>query len=115
MLYNPQWKEVIPETKPMEPWQEHLLRAADRIQKRGWCQHQATDFWGRSCIIGALDKTKTSDREYGLSICAISAFLYKETGDYVCIPDWNDDDRRTKKEVVNMLRQAAKMGVYSAV
>ena len=35
---------------------EILLRAADLIQREGWCKHRLQDTQGRLCLYGAIIK-----------------------------------------------------------
>jgi hypothetical protein len=48
MLYDPKW------SVPLTP-QEALLRAADILERDGWCQRVRIDIEGRRCVAGAID------------------------------------------------------------
>ena len=47
MLYDPKWK--IPLTAP-----EVLLKAADILERDGWCKYSLNDRQGRHCVAGAI-------------------------------------------------------------
>ena len=48
MLYDPKW------SVPLTP-QEALLRAADILERDGWCQRVRSDIEGRRCVASAID------------------------------------------------------------
>lgn len=102
MLYDPKW-EVPTETKPLEDWQEALIKAADYMDEHGFCQGTLVDSNGRVCILGALlranqggDRTRVSQAQAHLR-----DFLP------VSIVGWNDARGRSKEEAVAALRQCA--------
>lgn len=100
-----------------------LLRAADRIEKLGWCQHNygvgengnARRPGGlfdkepdqspvrETCPIGAIRAVAGNDDKAGNEAKArLYAFLGVKN-----LADWNDDPKRTKAEVVAAMRKAA--------
>lgn len=102
MLNDPNWDKGT-KVEPDEVGQ-HLLRAAEYIDKHGWCQNMLFDAAGRVCLEGALMSTDQTYLERGL-INALDR-LRSVTGHHCGWP-WNDKPERTKDEVVNTLRTAA--------
>lgn len=103
-------------TKPLEPWRKLLLDAAERIELRGWCQHNECDGRGRVCILGAIYNTRPG--RGGMQISSGSRHqidpdvfrrLEKRMGGKG-IATWNDDYYRTQAEVVKLLREVAMEG-----
>ncbi len=95
MLYDKKWNQ---EAKVDEVG-ERLLKAADYIEKHGWCQHILMDSKGRVCILGALGKVCVGD-------------MTKENNrlrEFVgpCVASWNNKPGRTVEEVTALLRNAA--------
>ncbi len=104
MLYDTKWdKEVL-----LDEVGEILLKAADYIDKHGWCQRRA--FIGKkACLLGAVaavidggigTATITPTAAYEKAYCRL-AKLVSGMG------NWNDAPGRTKDEVVAVLRTAA--------
>lgn len=106
MLYDPRWKEAKALVKELEPWQQHLLEAAQYIRKFGWAQRTAIEDDGRVCVVGALYRvcpkgTLDDDARF------FRQFLEKREGWKEDAPAWNDKRGRTKEEVVAALESAA--------
>jgi hypothetical protein len=55
MFYDPKWDKKLDEiTKPKEPWQEILLKAADILEQKGWCRQEFSQN-GKHCAVGAIN------------------------------------------------------------
>ena len=85
-----------------------LLEAANRIRRRGWCQHRPSDFWGRMCIMGAVYNVKRHvdyiHMKYDNPIANEAQRRLNNMGyDYT----WNDKLGRTKAEVIDALLHTA--------
>ncbi len=96
MLYDKKWDAKV-EPK-LEPWQKHLLDAAQYIRDHGWCQKALMDDEGRVCLLGALGKIpgdQAIPRQRLRSIIGIN------------LVNWNNSPKRTKKEVIAALEEAA--------
>lgn len=106
MLYDPKWQP--PETTT-EEWRNIINRAANLIEKEGWCQHKLHQvhrtFFGLGpmkhsyCIVGALQTVASGNYHEALSK------LDRVLG-HTAI--WNDKKGRSRKEVVSKLREIAK-------
>jgi hypothetical protein len=109
MLYNQEWDKQLTEINN-EPWRQVLLDAADLIERKGWCQNQAkSTFLGFTlgyCMIGALDEVLTRSDEPAKVWESVASHRLSLAVNGSII-DWNDDDTRTKKEVVAKLREVA--------
>ncbi len=90
MLYDPRWTA--------DPISRTLRRAADMIERQGWCQGQWADKHGRVCIMGALGDTESDPAAF----CAACHRLSTHLGQRLSM--WNDEPGRTKDEVLAMLR-----------
>lgn len=93
-----------------------LSRAADLIEQRGWCRWIQEERDGSLCIAGAIAiasggtaSSRASCGEGGpLYWPAIQQFI-KFVGVKDCGPaPWNNDPDRTKSQVLDTLRAAAK-------
>src|SRR5713226_1598447 len=104
MLNDPNWdKKVKPE---LDEISQHLLLAADYIEKHGWCQYSLQDQEGRTCLEGAILKTTPFNHASHTHLVNVLERLSLVTGirtGWV----WNDLPERTKDQVVNALREAA--------
>jgi hypothetical protein len=100
MLHDPNWDK---QKVDLDDVSQHLLRAADYIEKHGWCQHQLRDPKGRVCLFGAMFETDVNiDKLLSMeSFHRIGKHL-NETPHM-----WNDKIGRTKDEVVCKLREIA--------
>jgi hypothetical protein len=82
--------------------------AADIIERDGWCQ-KALERDGAVCALGALNKAALGDA-YGLlsshpnGLLAFGA-LFRRVG---MLHLWNNEPERTKQEVLDEFRKAAK-------
>lgn len=106
---------------------EVLLSAADGLADHDWCQGASfidqdgkrwmLDYINRletdpvaACAMGAICLVGMDDIE--ARDCAIDIFERHLAGGNEefrpCIPKWNDDKRRTKSEVIETLRRAAR-------
>ena len=96
-----------------------LLEAAKLIKESGWCQgHMALDKNGKPtnhlasgacdfCMTGALDRAAYDlDATLDLRDEAECAAL-ENVAAYVHLTDFNDNARRTKGEVISVLKDAA--------
>jgi hypothetical protein len=83
-----------------------LLEAADLLRERGWCQHFLSD-GGRFCAEGAIRKAAEGTlAKTSLKFIQARGLLKKHLGaKYIAV--WNDDPRRTKKQVIEALEAAA--------
>ena len=79
MLFDPKWEVAT----PVEPWRLRYLRAAENIERRGWCQGRLEDAEGRVCLVQAMRMTAMTDSE-GLRLCAYLRVKALE------LPKWND-------------------------
>jgi hypothetical protein len=106
MLYDKKWDKEVKVDKVGQV----LLKAADYIEKHGWCQKEAFSPDGRACMLGGIYAACGGEfREAGLidtppnydkAVERIVKFAPELGG-------WNDQPHRTKNEVVAVLRKAA--------
>lgn len=112
-----------------------LARAADIIDERGWNQGFYYNDTGCVCVLGAIHaavaeaagQDVTEDRlkfphlplseesrplvqSYNHAVKALSDTVPFGDAFRSAIPDWNDENGRTKEEVQALLRRAAKAG-----
>lgn len=115
-MYYDERKEVIPEAPViLEPWQQHLLNAAQYIRDHGWCQLTSKNDKGEVCLEGAISQ--------GVLQAQGVKKYNKQTSDLFCAADrkvrrylqltypshyWNDQNGRTKEEVIAALEGAAR-------
>jgi hypothetical protein len=105
MLYDPKW-EVSTETKPLEPWQQLLLRAAEVIERDGWIQGHAFQHDG-VCMVGAIARAGRGQQwPAGTQYQKMLTALFPSTGGNMV--RWNDTPGRTKQQVIDALRKAAR-------
>lgn len=93
-----------------------LETAADEIEARGWCQDRRVNELGEVCAVGALHKAM--ERLHTRGWCRVgnpanedyrtATAQLKSVVKNLSIPVWNDKDNRTKQEVLDALRLAAK-------
>jgi hypothetical protein len=89
--------------------QEVLLKAAELLERRGWCQNELTNpETGAYCVLGALQ-----------TVCLVDYFIeseareilrnkvYGEPPETGSLVDWNDEPGRTATEIISTLRAAA--------
>lgn len=87
----------------LEQWQRGLLRAADLIERDGWCQRFANKN-GRYCLFGAISMAAGV-----FDACALTDRVSR----YLGVPSaisWNDAPCRTKEEAIRALRGCALEG-----
>lgn len=110
-----------------------LMKAADIIEKRGHAKYRRYDFDGNGgyCFLGALGKAEgdvncnTDLMREACKLVAKSVSTIPElefTWDYgtgdeaaailIATVNWNNEPDRTKEEVVNAMRAAAKVAQY---
>jgi|SRR5882672_5091293 len=89
------------------------LDAANLLEKKGWCQNQASDPFNRVCMAEALHRatygsqesvnmnTVSDTRAWKLPYEALTKFIGRDA------IRWNDTIGRTKAEVIEKLREAA--------
>lgn len=94
-----------------------LLRAASLIETHGWCQYNVCDERGRMCVNGALLKAYTGSPDWpdDQSVASNSyppaiasrrlAMAVGVLANHASV--WNNEDARTKDEVISKLRAAA--------
>jgi hypothetical protein len=97
-----------------------LNRAADILDERGWFQGNYVGATGCVCALGArhlavteLDGNPTratfaTGAEFETALDRIYGALQTDSTDGIA--DWNDAEGRTKEEVQELLRRAAKAG-----
>lgn len=105
MLFDTKWDKSIEAPVELESWRGALLKAADIIRRRGWCQHQASSH-GRVCLLGALSVAT------GGKPSTMKGDIFCEAERKLCDngfhPAWNDNVGRTKAEVISALEETAK-------
>jgi hypothetical protein len=124
MLYNPDWK---PKTEPIvDAVGMVMLKAADYLETNKWGQGDFLLSDGAVCLMGALQKIETGtvvsylDDELFCPIAdkaldRIEKYLnkhlppniHKFSDEYVLPYDFNDEEDRTKEEVIDVLRKAS--------
>lgn len=89
-----------------------LLKAAELIEERGWCQRQQEDAKGRLCILGALHYAEGGSPMTPFGAVAYNARnrLMDVLGIWMLGRDWNDKPGRTAAEVIAKLRAVALSG-----
>lgn len=93
MLFDPKWKETeVDETGQL------LLRAADYMQKHGWCVGGFENAKGEVCIFGAIMKT---GGRYTDASWRLNCYLDEHS------TSWNDIVCQSKEQAVAALRAAA--------
>lgn len=95
---------VLPDLEFDERVRRGLRDAADYIEKHGWCQeHYFHD--GQVCAWGAVLKIEWDDPFARRAMCE----RIEQAIDAPDIEEWNDTPGRTQAEVVQALRDAAKL------
>jgi hypothetical protein len=86
-----------------DEWRQLLLRAADLIENRGWCQHVFENPpWGGVCALGALNRAGTGP-DYTMARTKLERHINNFS-----IPCWNDKRGQTKEKVLAAFRGAAR-------
>lgn len=100
-----------------------LNKAADALVRRGWIQHEEGNDAGKMCMLGALNFAVTGKPylhedsllirgaekkidQVLISMLGREKYENEYSDSFV---DWNDAGNRTKREVVAVLRKAAKL------
>ena len=107
MFYDPTAK---PETK-LEPWRGVALKAANLIERRGHAKFVLEDSAGKLCIFGAINMSGTGvSWSNSLAGTELMGVLAKDLGgsDMQDVVRWNNQDNRTAREVVDLLRKVAR-------
>lgn len=88
-------------------------RAADEIERSGWCQLDERNAAGNVCLVGAFRAmgvgTDMTARAFGAMGFPVhwnarhSVYVWDSS-----VPTWNDAPGRTKAEVIDRLRRAAR-------
>lgn len=79
-----------------------LLKAADYIEKHGWCQGKWRNDAGEVCAYGAISSVERCGLVRSGAAWRLGRFL-----NVVSVAGWNDQPDRTKEEVIAALRAAA--------
>ena len=102
MLFDPKWEAPVTGKTP-EPWRDALLKAAEIIEQRGWCQGLLESSSGQVCALGAMDMLEHSmEFDWMRSLMALEIEIGSAS-----IADWNDNPSRTQAEVLAAFRAAA--------
>jgi hypothetical protein len=112
---------VAPALSPA-PWRGLLISAARAIEKYGWCQDSyfEGDIFGPRCMVGAIAGPDGWDMKFDEMTPSVQAAIAKvaenispyliqctgETLEYA-VTGWNDDESRTKEDVIAKLREVA--------
>lgn len=91
----------VGETKELDAASKTLLRAAELLERDGWCQGAYFD-GNSACTIGALMDAAADIQDRNAAI-----YRLKDALDGWNIFNWNDAPGRTKEEVVAKLRAVA--------
>lgn len=108
MLYdNKRWDKPLVESEPVEILKRSRLRII-----QGWCALGPSDDKGGVCILLSVTRQYTQFASWGTnSLPAFDealGYIRQATG-AICLPDWNDDPKRTKDEVVAGLDRAIEL------
>jgi hypothetical protein len=112
-MYLDEKKNGEVESKPLEDWRQHLLDSATYIEKHGWCQNTLRNLHGQVCLIGSLYGALGYDFSVGSSSTNIASKVQKTSREFRKRldvddeADWNDENGRTKEEVVRTMRRIA--------
>lgn len=97
-------------TKPdvLTEAQRVCVEAADYIEKYGWCQGTIAKPTGDVCLMGALRAAAgIPDKAQWTALGTAALNLVHATLPCILPADWNDEEQRTKDEVVALLRSAS--------
>jgi hypothetical protein len=99
-------EQQFTETKPdLDEVGLVLMRAAEIIRERGWCQHNLKDSIGRMCMVGAITEAQSC---LGISAAGRAQDAVRhELQINGFISDWNNAPERTADEVIQALESAA--------
>lgn len=92
---------------------EVLINAAKYIEKHGWCQGHYRDNDGTVCVMGAIDTVTRKRADYIAPYLGAKNLLldYLNEGrhfQWKSLPQWNDSTYRTKEQVLQAMREAAR-------
>lgn len=92
---------------------EVLTNAAKYIEKHGWCQGHYRNNNGTVCVMGAIDTVTRRRTNYMESYLDAGNLLLNYLNDgqryqWKSLPQWNDSTYRTKEQVLQAMREAAK-------
>lgn len=90
-----------------EPWRQHLLKAADYIEKYGWCQGKMQKTTGEVCALGALIIVNNHKTAVDSFTSAQHEFERRKRLKRSGITVWNDEPGRTKEQVIKSMRRIA--------
>jgi hypothetical protein len=100
MLYDPKWK--IPLTAS-----EVLLKAADILERDGWCKYSLHDGKGRHCVAGAILLAVAGSPGGDALRNEARQLLRQHLSFWPNIESWNDLPWRTRNQVLAKLRATA--------
>ena len=129
MFYDPKWDKKVKELEKQDEWRAVLLKAAKILEEKGWVQ-QSFAKRGSYCIIGAINKAigrhpSNDDLNRGKNQPLFNEVVsrleeriprQRSWGNFgyyqgaAKIESWNDDERRTKEQVLKTLRDCAIKG-----
>jgi hypothetical protein len=104
------------ETKPegeaaiINRWRISFLKAADLIERQGWCQDRTHNASGEHCLLGAVWFSHYGKEPPGGIVRELDwheVFEILKPHTAPSIAGWNDAPERTKAEVIAALRAAA--------
>lgn len=115
MSCEPKFPEC--DVHPLDEVGRRLLRAAEIIRTRGWCQGTLFDINGAVCTLGAIQIARRDANGgfyYEMPEYARVTEYVRENGGHVSgneglhyVARWNDMPGRTADDVINALTQAA--------
>lgn len=95
---------------------EVIDNAADRIEEHGWWDGNPYDISGgpRYCVATSMPYTNDGETHLAVveaifKVTGISVESRDDLGPMSAIIDWNDAPGRTQREVLDMMRAAAKL------
>jgi hypothetical protein len=80
---------------------QQLLQIADYIEEHDWCQGAYRSSGGQVCILGAA-RELFSDHDQTQGMLK----LFEHLGN-MNVDEWNDEEGRTKEQVIDKLREVA--------
>lgn len=103
MLYDPKWKQ----RKTVKTLPQIYMEAADAIRKHGHSRGQLKAADGSMCVWGAISLVAEGNPlKASFQTRAMLAPLSKIVGKNVV--SWNNEEARTKRQVLGLLRKAAR-------
>lgn len=98
--------EATPVVAPVDGVGLQLLKAAQIIRERGWCQRVGREADGRVCALGAIAEATRHTIVEVIMCSPVAARLRKHISGRT-ISDWNDEPGRTAGDVIAALETAA--------